>query len=415
VRLSVCDYLLKPLNDGELNHTLERVSQRLEENRRRRLKDACFPALFRDTMTGMPQKTLAENLRKMEEISKAYWSLVVMAPNLLDAAQSEEAADLNALSQELYSLAFDSFSGLAAMDEQGNTVILAFVREPLLAATECMNSCGRLNQTFQSGTGISLLGGFSKAKSSLSQLKPAYEEAMDALLLAKAGNGPFLSGDLMFANRTRLGMLKSLIEPGKESGFMDGPRGISSMCMQAVTCLDDPIRRDAYLMLGTFLLSRFEGSGTQFTEGVRRLVRTIPDDAGSQNACAKSYEACLVSLLKSGGQLTEDAGLSPLTQKVQEYLHVHFRESVSLSIVADAFGVTPAYLSALFHKEVGQSYSKYLMRLRMEYAAVKLKSEPYIKMYDVAKQAGFVSPKHFISAFRKFFGKTPKEYKEQSK
>jgi two-component system response regulator YesN len=119
--------------------------------------------------------------------------------------------------------------------------------------------------------------------------------------------------------------------------------------------------------------------------------------------------------LKSGGQLTEDAGLSPLTQKGQEFLHVHFRESVSLSIVADAFGVTPAYLSALFHKEVGQSYSKYLMRLRMEYAAVKLKSEPYIKMYDVAKQAGFVSPKHFISAFRKFFGKTPKEYKEQSK
>jgi AraC-like DNA-binding protein len=51
----------------------------------------------------------------------------------------------------------------------------------------------------------------------------------------------------------------------------------------------------------------------------------------------------------------------------------------------------------------------------MEYAAVKLKSDPYVKMYDVAKQAGFVSSKHFISAFGKYFGKTPKEYKEQPK
>lgn len=419
VRLSVCDYLLKPLNDGELMQAMERVTQKLEENKRRRQEDACFPMLFRDTMAGMPQKTLAESFKKMEEISKssgeACWGLMVLAPNLLDAAKLKEAVDIPALAQELYSLAFDSFSGLVAMDDQGNTVILAFVREVLLTATECMNNYQRLNQTFRNSTGVSLLGGFSKAHSSLNQLKPAYDEAMDALFLAQIGNGPFLSGDLLFANRTRLGVLKSLAESVQTSTWTDNLHGISSLCMQAATCLDNPIRQESVLMLGAFLLSRFFDDRKQIMEGLRRLMNDVPNEAVSQDVFAKSYEACLLSLLKGGRQETKNVSLSPLAQKVQEYLHVHFTESVSLSMVADAFEVTPAYLSALFHKEVGDSYSKYLMRLRMEYAAIKLKSDPYIKMYDVAKQAGFVSSKHFISAFRKFFGKTPKEYKEQSK
>lgn len=416
VRLNVCDYLLKPLNDGELHQALEKVSQRLEENKRRRRADACFPMLFRDTMADMPQKALVENTKKLERISKdagkAYWGLIILAPSLIDAAQREENAGMTSLAQELYSLAFDSFLGLAAMDVQGNTVILVFVREPLLTATECLNHCRRLNQTFQCGTGISLLGGFSKSHSSFTQLKTAYEEAMDAHLLAQAGNGPFLSGDLLFANRTRLGLLKTLAETVKVSVLPDGISSVNSLCMKAVSCLDAPIQREAFLMLGAFLLNCYCGFGKQFRDGFTRLNDMTPEGAGSQDAFVKSYEAWFLSSLKSGGQETDGAGLSTLTQRVQEYLHVHFKESVSLSLVAEAFGVTPAYLSALFHKEAGESYSKYLMRLRMEYAAVKLQSDPYIKMYDVAKQAGFVSPKHFISAFRKHFGKTPKEYKE---
>jgi hypothetical protein len=299
VRLNVCDYLLKPLNDGELNQALEKVSQKLEENRRRRLADACFPTLFRNTMAGVPQKTLAVSFKRLEKISKSSgetcWGLTVLAPNLLDAAKLEGAADIPVLAQELYSLAFDSFSGLAAMDGQGNTVILAFIPDPLLNATECMNNCNRLNQTFKNITGISLLGGFSKARSSMDQLKPAYEEAMDALLLAKAGNGPFLSGDLLFANRTRLGILKSLAEPGAAAISADNAHGISSLCMQAAACLDIPIRQEAFLMLGSFLLNRFFGNGQQFMEGLRQLVKDVPDEAASPDVFAKAYEACFHS------------------------------------------------------------------------------------------------------------------------
>jgi YesN/AraC family two-component response regulator len=203
-----------------------------------------------------------------------------------------------------------------------------------------------------------------------------------------------------------------LAEAGKTSVLANDLRSISSLCMQAAACVDNKMGQQAYLMLGVFILNCLIGRGKQLKEGLKLLAETVPEGSESQVDYAKSYEACLLSLMKSGKQETEGTNLSPLIQKVQEYLHAHFKEGVSLSMVAEAFGVTPAYLSTLFHKEVGESYSKYLMRLRMEFAAVKLQSDPYIKMYDVAKQAGFVSSKHFISAFRKHFGKTPKEYKD---
>ena len=113
VRLNVCDYLLKPLNDDELRQALEKVAQRLAEAKRRRLSDAGFSSLFRDVLAGMPVKNLAGYVGTMEILSreapKARWSLLVATPCLLDAASREGEADLQALRQALFELAFEEF------------------------------------------------------------------------------------------------------------------------------------------------------------------------------------------------------------------------------------------------------------------------------------------------------------------
>ncbi len=103
----------------------------------------------------------------------------------------------------------------------------------------------------------------------------------------------------------------------------------------------------------------------------------------------------------------------PLIAEIAAYLLEHFHESLSLSLLAERFNVTPTYLSALFHKEAGESYTQFLLRLRMEKAAVFLRKNPTAKVYDIAQQVGFISSKHFISAFKKYYGTTPKEYQER--
>ena len=48
----------------------------------------------------------------------------------------------------------------------------------------------------------------------------------------------------------------------------------------------------------------------------------------------------------------------PVIKMAKEYINQHFCESISLSEVADYCNVNRSYLSNLFHKQLGISYSK---------------------------------------------------------
>lgn len=107
---------------------------------------------------------------------------------------------------------------------------------------------------------------------------------------------------------------------------------------------------------------------------------------------------------------SESISTGTLPERACAYIKAHYSEPISLALVADLLSVTPSYLSDLFHKSVGESYSKYVMRIRMEEAIRILCANPREKIYDLAQKAGFISPKHFHSVFKKFYGVTPSEY-----
>lgn len=107
------------------------------------------------------------------------------------------------------------------------------------------------------------------------------------------------------------------------------------------------------------------------------------------------------------------ANKNTLVSQIQEYLQLHFREGLSLTILADIFNITPSYLSTIFHKEIGEPYSKYLLRLRMETAKALLLN-PNSKVQDVAIDVGFSSSKHFGSVFKSYYGISPGEFKNKN-
>lgn len=104
--------------------------------------------------------------------------------------------------------------------------------------------------------------------------------------------------------------------------------------------------------------------------------------------------------LPFGKRADNYAGYDARHKNGKEYINQHFCESISLSEVADYCNVNSSYLSNLFHKQLGISYSKYLMQIRMERAAAYLKDSPETKIYEIGEKLGFVSTKHFISVFK---------------
>lgn len=102
-----------------------------------------------------------------------------------------------------------------------------------------------------------------------------------------------------------------------------------------------------------------------------------------------------------------------LAQRAFTYIKEHYSEPISLTSVADEMGVAPAYLSTVFHREIGSGYSRTLLKIRMEEAARQLTSTT-LQVQQIAQNVGFVSAKHFTHVFREYYKISPMEYRLRS-
>lgn len=50
------------------------------------------------------------------------------------------------------------------------------------------------------------------------------------------------------------------------------------------------------------------------------------------------------------------------------YMQTHLAEEISLNLLAEAFHLSPQYISQLFKSEIGVNFLTYLTNLRMEHA-----------------------------------------------
>jgi AraC family transcriptional regulator len=88
-------------------------------------------------------------------------------------------------------------------------------------------------------------------------------------------------------------------------------------------------------------------------------------------------------------------------------------QPVGLGKLAAQLGVSPAYLTNLFHKLEGMPLYRYHLKLRLAEALKHLPGTDDI--ISVALDLGFSSHSHFTSAFRAHFGMTPSEYRAFSR
>jgi AraC-like DNA-binding protein len=96
-------------------------------------------------------------------------------------------------------------------------------------------------------------------------------------------------------------------------------------------------------------------------------------------------------------------------ERVLAILGEKLAEPPSLEEIGREVGCSPFYLSRTFSKEMGLSIPQYLRQLRMEKAAVLLKSGQY-NVTEAALEVGYSSLSHFSEAFHQTFGCCPGLY-----
>ncbi|MNR27937.1 HTH-type transcriptional regulator YesS [compost metagenome] len=109
------------------------------------------------------------------------------------------------------------------------------------------------------------------------------------------------------------------------------------------------------------------------------------------------------------GQQEKSVGL--IIHKASKLIQERYQTGISLDELASHFNITPEYLSSLFQKELGMSFTAYLKDIRMK-KAKELLMNTSLKSYEVAEQVGYPDAKYFSKVFKDAIGLTPGEFQK---
>jgi len=99
--------------------------------------------------------------------------------------------------------------------------------------------------------------------------------------------------------------------------------------------------------------------------------------------------------------------------KAMDYIYDHLHEKISVSDIAAFIGIDRAYLSKLFHKEVGMTISAYILEKKLKAAENMLLYENY-SCTEISEYLSFASGSYFIKCFRERYKMTPNEYRNKN-
>lgn len=94
-----------------------------------------------------------------------------------------------------------------------------------------------------------------------------------------------------------------------------------------------------------------------------------------------------------------------------EYIEYSYPYGINVTDIVDYIGISRTYLNRIFKKELGVSVQTFLINYCLHKAASLLVSTDST-VHEIAKAVGYEDPLAFSKAFKKKFGKSPKNYRE---
>ncbi|MBR2189527.1 MAG: helix-turn-helix domain-containing protein [Eubacterium sp.] len=110
-------------------------------------------------------------------------------------------------------------------------------------------------------------------------------------------------------------------------------------------------------------------------------------------------------------------GISPSARdhfsRILQYIHNHWQEPLSVSLLAKQEYISTGYLAKLFGELTGTTAMRYLAEVRMEHALEDLLHSDK-SVTDIAYQNGFKNVNSFIRYFKSLYHDTPMQYRRRA-
>ena len=120
----------------------------------------------------------------------------------------------------------------------------------------------------------------------------------------------------------------------------------------------------------------------------------------------KEYAGIKLSSLPSSAK-------SDTFNSIISFVNEHYCEDMSIHIISMKFAVNPNYVSQLFKKQTGATFTEYVTSLRVNLACNLLKTTD-LTVAEVADKVGFNDYYYFTRVFKKNVGETPTSFRDKN-
>ncbi|MGB4660574.1 MAG: response regulator [Mobilitalea sp.] len=440
LKYGVSDYLLKPLSDKSIQDTLAKIkvvldlevsrdqvpvsSSSYQDYSDAELKSALLSSIITGNQA-LVQLLYNILISRGLTFVTAYSVLMLLCIDdlyllLQEKTISDQSSYRFELNQECQSYC-SLHAYTTSYDNHGNTIILLTSKseEELIATVNTVYH--EISGSYWPYEKIKISSSYGSIVTDMMNLASSYTSAAEALTLTLKDVASPISPNYYISQRQFMNELTTICDALYSDYISKNISKINSDLYLYLMLFQKDINIASFLKFGTYLvryLAKKCNIKADYTvSAFKELTKNIDRWICTSHQDKEETHSILMNVLKA---LDHDEFFiivpetTQIVESAKEYICTHYREQISLTQVADFLNVNPSYLSDLFHKYIGEPYTKFITRIRMEQAALLIRSNPNEKIYIIAEKTGFVSAKHFNSVFKKFYGKTPTEFINQN-
>ena len=143
-----------------------------------------------------------------------------------------------------------------------------------------------------------------------------------------------------------------------------------------------------------------------YSENWARRMSLAGLDSRSKALALRTFDELLTQVL------TSFKGPESLPVRIQLFIASNLHKGLTLQDLSDFLGYSEKYCSELFHAQMGETFSVYLKRVRIERAKRYLEDDT-VSLTTIADSLGFKDQFAFSHFFKKATGHSPRHYRTQ--
>ena len=166
---------------------------------------------------------------------------------------------------------------------------------------------------------------------------------------------------------------------------------------------------------GRFCIFSFPENNHALTCMQHILQEMQARDPHFQTLCQAYMEILVVQLMRdasfSGASVSADPVNSRQCTMIRRYIDSHYKEALTLDLLAEKANVNKYYLSHVYKEAYGISPISYMIVCRIQ-EGKRLLADTDLSLSQISSILGFSSPSYFSQSFRKAEGISPVEYRK---